>query len=360
MLVLSGMSSGGAVGSTQRRRTARWPVSGIFAANAIYGKYVKGQGEQQFINSAILTNSNVDGIALHVAWSATETSDGVYVWNALDSLTSQAASAGKTVTLDVIPGWETPAWIYTEGAQRFNFIWADSGWGPTFCSVATIPAPWDAVYLAKWSAFVKAMGARYDSNPTVVGVKLLGVNSDDEETRLPYSVNARISNGKTSCVSYDDVTDWQAIGYTRLVVESAWEQIAAVYQVAFPDKALIAVLNVGGFPPIDDYGNIFVGSYGQDSQVSTDVIAAAVADYGVQFALQNDGLLSYGAPWATEVSYANQITTGYQTVAALGARLPAALNSATGVGAEYLELYTSDLTDASLQSAIAAARSALQ
>jgi hypothetical protein len=99
---------------------------------------------------------------------------------------------------------------------------------------------------------------------------------------------------------------------------------------------------------------------GQDSQVSTDLIAAAVADYGAQFALQNDGLTSYWAPWSTEVSYANQITTGYQTAAALGAGLPMALNSATGAGAEYLELYAKDLNDPSLQSAIATASSELQ
>jgi hypothetical protein len=217
------------------------------------------------------------------------------------------------------------------------------------------------VFLAKWNALVQAMGARYNSNPTVVGVKISGVNSKDEETMLPYSVNESISKGK--CTGYDDVADWQAIGYTRLQLESAWEQIAANYKASFPSKALIATLDIGGFPPIDDNGAIFVAgqpAIGEDMQATLDIIAYGAAHYGLQFGLQFDGLISWGSGWSTEASYADQIITGYQTVGILGSKLPAALNIATGAKSDYLELYATDLSNSSLQGAITTAHAGLQ
>jgi len=336
------------------------PLKGIYGYASTYTQWSKSAGTQLFAKTQVLDDSNVDGIAVKVGWNVVETADGVYSWAELDSVIAQVAAVNKTVTLNVVAGFQTPSWLFAEGVQGFSFVW-DEPWGPPLCSIETIPVPWNAVYLEKWNAFVQAMGARYNSSPTVVGVKISGVNSKDEETTLPYSVNEKISNGK--CTGYDDVTDWQAIGYTRLQVESAWEQIAATYKASFPSKALISTLDIGGFPPIDDNGAIFVGlqpAIGQDQQVTLEIIAYGAANYGLQFGLQFDGLISSGSGWPTEASYADQIITGYQTVAALGSRLPTALNIATGAKTDYLELYASDLSNSSLQGAIATARSELQ
>ena len=336
-------------------------LRGIYAYGAMYTQYTKQNGTQWYINSSVLSNPNVDGVALKVAWNATETADGVYAWGPLDSMIAQAAGAGKTVTLDVVAGYQTPSFVFAEGAQAFSYVWSYA-WGPGVCSVVTIPVPWDPIYLQKWTAFVQAFGARYANDPKVTGVKISGVNSNDEETALPYSVNAPISSGGASCTSYNDVANWQAAGYTRTLIESAWQQSAAAFKSAFPNQVLVATLQMGGFPPIDNNGNIFTpGKYsaGQDSQVSLDITAYGYSVYGAQFALQNDGLMSSGGAWSTETSYANEITTGYQTFSALGSGLPAALKLATGAHAEYFELYLSDLNTSSLQSAIATTHASL-
>jgi hypothetical protein len=337
------------------------PIEGIYAYGATAWKWVKGVGSVEYIKSSVLTNSNVDGVALKVGWDTVEAADGVYSWTSVDGLIDDAAEAGKTVTLHVVAGYQTPNWVFSEGAQGFYFVWGES-WGPQICSVVVVPRPWDPIFLQKWTAFIRAFGARYNSNPTVAGVKISGLNSVDEETLLPYRVNAPITNGATSCTGYNDVVDWQVDGYTRLLIESAWQQIARAFQAAFPSKALVATMNMGGFPPIDDNGVIFTpppSAFGQDQQATLDIIAIGVADFGSQFALQNDGLLSSGSAWPTEASYANQITTGYQTISALGVNLPSALNIAVSAKAEYLELYASDLGKPSLQSAIATARGQL-
>ena len=337
-------------------------LEGVYAYGATYSQWTKQSGTQWYINSSVLTNRNVDGVALKVAWNATETSDGVYAWGPLDSMIAQAAAAGKTVTLNVVAGYLTPSWLFAEGAQGFNYVWAWN-WGPSVCSIVTIPVPWDPTFLQKWGSFVQAFGARYANNPTVTGVKISGLNSYDEETSLPYSVNAPISYNGTNCASYNDVANWQAIGYTRTLLESSWNQIAADFKSAFPSKTLVATLDMGGFPPIDNNGVIYTpgprsNPPNQDSTAPLDIMAQGYAAYGTQFAVQNDGLLSWSI-WSAEVGYANEVTTGYQTVSAMGSTLPSAMNLATGGHAEYLELYLSDLNNSSLQTAIGQTRTQL-
>ncbi len=97
-------------------------VHGIFAINAVHLQTAKGVSSYQ-IDSSILTDSLVDGISSRVFWSDVEPTEGNFVWATLDSLVTQAAAAGKVVTLRVMPGYSTPSWVYADGAQIFNFIW---------------------------------------------------------------------------------------------------------------------------------------------------------------------------------------------------------------------------------------------
>jgi hypothetical protein len=45
------------------------PVRGVYAYNSIYSQYSRAQGTQWYINSSVLTNSNVDGVAVKFAWN---------------------------------------------------------------------------------------------------------------------------------------------------------------------------------------------------------------------------------------------------------------------------------------------------
>ena len=329
-------------------------ISGIYAINAVQSEK---NGTQQQIDPAMLTSANVDGIDIHMPWGDVETADHTYYWTALDSLIAQAAGANKKITLWVMPGYNTPAWVYAEGAKSFQFVW-DRPWGPPLCSVQTMPLPWDPIYLEKWMTLIHALGARYSSNITVVGVKVIGVNSIDDETNLPHTVNEAITNGSTSCTGYDDVTNWQAAGYTRTLIETTWTQIAQAYQEAFPATYMMGVLQPYGFPPIDDSGNIFTDPQGADNTATTDIAALGVADFPDQIDLENNGLSYFWIARFIE-DYAAQVSTGYQTVAALGDNLPAAMSLATSGGAKYLELYPQDLLDSSLTTDIADARALL-
>ena len=144
------------------------------------------------------------------------------------------------------------------------------------CSIQTIPVPWDPIFQARWTAFIRAFGQRYDSNPTVTQVKLTGINYETEEHSLPHSVKASINGGK--CKSYNDVANWQSIGYTRVKVMDAWGQIANAYHDFFPHKPFAAQLVPGGFPPIDSNGAI-IARQSVDYQVTTDILNAGMTEY---------------------------------------------------------------------------------
>ena len=330
---------------------ASFPLSGVFVINSFQVHGVNGV-PTGMITADVLADNSVNGYLVNIGWNSIESSEGTYAWGPIDTVIAQVAGVGKQITIDIVPAYETPAWVYTDGAHSFSFIWNEP-WGPSLCTVQQIPIPWDPIYIAKWTAFIAAFGARYDSSPTVAAVKIMGVNSVDEETTLPYSVFATIPDGTGSCVSDDDVTDWQAVGYTRTLVESAWEQFAAAYQAAFPNKPLISAMQIGGFPPLDQNGNIITNATdGQDTQATLDIVASAVATQGNQFVLDNDGLLD-GFIWPTETSYSNQIQTGYQTISALGNLLPGAMKLALAANVHYLELYPSDVLTPSLSANIA-------
>jgi hypothetical protein len=97
-------------------------VHGIYVIDAVHLQKVSGISQYQ-IDSSMLSNSLVDGISIRVFWSDVEPTDGTFAWTTLDSLIAQAAAAHKLVTIRVMPGFGTPSWVYSAGAQSFNFVW---------------------------------------------------------------------------------------------------------------------------------------------------------------------------------------------------------------------------------------------
>ncbi len=306
---------------------------------------------------SILTDPNVDGVFLAQTWSSLEPQEGVYYWTRLDSLFSEAAAYGKKVSLGVQAGYQTPSWVYADGAQAFSFVWDKNTTSPAICSRQNIPIPWDPVFLSKWQSFVLALGARYQSNPSLASVVIYGANTRTVENTLPISVNQTITNGKISCTGPDYPVNWQTAGYTRTKMENALFQMQGVFAQAFPHTQLIAALNPGGFPPIDDNGNLL--STTADPQANQDLISYGISTIGGQYGVGNGGLSSVWV-WPLTASYSMTIDTGYQTVSVMGSNLTAAANLALGAGAMWLELYATDILNPSLAAEITTLHQTLQ
>ena len=319
------------------------------------------------IPQAALSNPSVDGIVLRTGWDRIETADGVYDWTYLDTQIAAAANAGKKVALGVGAGTATPAWVYAEGAQPFQYIDATSP------QTQTIPVPWDPVFLAKWEAFVQALGNRYASNAAVVRVDISGINMTTRETKLPRSQGGTVSSGQGTWTTTNDVANWVSLGYTRLRVEGAWQAIADTFALAFPQTQLDLKILTYGMPPIDDAGNVIAGD-SADPQIVSDLINEGIARYGSQFVVENCALSDTYLN-SQVAGVASQVSTGYQMLwwvtndstykmnngvaIAVQTELQTAINKALTGNAKFLEIYDVDIENSALQSIITSAHATL-
>jgi PKD repeat protein len=331
--------------------TATVDVPGtIRSATGVFSIGISDSG----IDPGVYANANVDGVLLRTEWTAIETASGVYDWSYLDGQVAAAAAAGKKVSLVVKAGGNTPAWLYTAGAVSFAYTDPKTG------LPATMPLPWDPVFLADWTQFIQALGVRYASWAAVAQVKVTGLNISSEETNLPNSTT--------------DTLNWQAAGYTRVEVENAWQTIADAYSQAFPEVNISLIVVPGAFPPIDDYGNIFVSPSGGDPTLINYLINTGIGRYGQQFIVENNGLSDY---WISSLvtNVAGQVTTGYQmlwfvtndntyrmnngTPIDIGTELQNAVTSGVNGGAQFLEIYQTDVLNSYLAGVIANAHTSL-
>jgi hypothetical protein len=331
-------------------------IGGVYAMGAIsYGKFLFPSGR---VDPGVAANPNVTGVLLRYNWQDVEGADGVFDWSTIDNEVGLAAAAGKQASISVVAGFQSPSFVYAAGARPFSFMWDRGSFGPTACTLVQMPVPWDPVFQAKWAGFVAAFGAHYNSNPTVAHVVLTGFNSKTPELYLPTSVNAPINVNGQKCTSLNDIANWQAAGYTRTKAEAAWNAIAAEFHTAFPDKPFAASMSPTDFPPLDQSGNLLPKGV-EDDQANSDVIANAVALYGQQFVLQNDGLSATWL-WKLESTYTGQINTGYQMVNfVMGTSLPGAITLALTAAPEFLEMSTTDIDNATLASTVATAAAQL-
>jgi hypothetical protein len=101
----------------------------------------------------------------------------------------------------------------------------------------TIPVFWDAYYTNKKNAMIAALGARYDSNPTVTAFVVGVANAYNAEWYVPHRtvIDPPFTNS--------EVARWLAAGYTtQRLINSANGFINAA-MAAFPSKTVAFSIN---------------------------------------------------------------------------------------------------------------------
>jgi hypothetical protein len=218
-------------------------------------------------------------------------------------------------------------------------------------TTVTLPMPWDATYLSRWFAFVRAFGERYEANPVVVNVAAAGPTSISEEMSLPSDTAA--------------VAQWKRLGYSLTKYEAAWQQTLAVYVQAFPTTQIALTFYPG--LPIPD------GSAQTATRV--DVAKLAFAQYGQHMTFQENGLSARKGTsslgYELVQQYASQTATGFEMGTSAtekpdemgGTTAAAALQASVDLGLkasiQYLEIYEKDALNGDLQTILAEAHVAL-
>ena len=170
-------------------------------------------------------NPDVDGLSIRQTWADLEPSEGAFNWTYLDMMVAQAATGKKSVLLrigtsggDAALGGNCPTWVMNAVAaenlpasQKF-YTFYNKG-------VVKIAVFWDPVYLAKKTAMITALGARYSSNPAVKIASASFANANSEDWGVPHTGS--------------EVTAWFTAGYTSDKMLAAGKQIIDATMAAF-------------------------------------------------------------------------------------------------------------------------------
>ncbi len=203
--------------------------------------------------SQVYDNPFVDGIAVRTLWKTLEPAEGQYDWSFLDSEIQKAASTGKKISLSIAASRGAPDWVYAAGAQPYQFIDQNPN-HPTFGQVLTMPIPWDSVFLAKWTAFIRTLGSRYAGDPTLAYIQ---------------GATASVTNGWGLPEVDATGQSWVKYGYTPEKLLAAMTTVLDTFMSAFPSTHHWGAVGTIKFEP-------------QVSGQSPTYVAEQIAAYGFQ------------------------------------------------------------------------------
>lgn len=250
----------------------------------------------------------VDGILVRVVWRDLEPSPGMYDFTLLQRQFELARQYDVDITLAVLGGsFGSPEWLATLGVPSIAFTFQGKN--------SSVPAAWDPTFLARWTDFVRVVGAAYDGHPRLKLVHITNASFNGMEMQLPLMSEA----------------EFTAAGYTPTAYAESYYQVIDAFAEAFPSHALDVEVH-----PV--FGN--------------DAVAGDVVAYGHQTLGPRFGV--FGAWWSTD--NATQAYPGMYDLMLQAADLSFATVQVVGSWintperfdhdlAEYLATYTVGLTD---------------
>jgi hypothetical protein len=246
------------------------------ASKSMQGLYAVMRRNDDAMPAELLKSSLITGITLPFDWNKLQPTPKDFAWDIIDGAIQRAIPAGKKLALRPLAGVGSPAWLYKGGVKKFTFTPQSDLYHPLgFGTEVTMPYPWDKTMLDYWEAFVRALGSRFDGEPTLVRVAVSGPVFQQAETYLPHSE--------------DVLADWKKAGYTLTAIQTAWQRTLDIYADVFRKTPF--TLDLNPLPdPIDKSGSTFNG-----------LVPVAIAQYGIKhapgrfFPAQSD--LSDVYPW---------------------------------------------------------------
>jgi hypothetical protein len=291
------------------------------------------------------------GLDLAIQWCNLEPRFDRFNWAPIETVMNEAQAAGMFVILSVIPGFESPPWVFRQPGVQYT----ESSF--SYHSVVTpprlLPLPWNTAYLNLWYGFLRHMASEFRNDTNFVMLEAGGPTSVSDEMSLPdwTGETATRPNGDPDydpaqkALSGSDIAMWEALDYNPATYVAAWARTFHMYRKIFPNQYMSLSL-IDGLPIDralvgDTSGVPLPGKHPMDRQanVGADVIPsppartkdfidrneitatplaiiAAGRRYGSSFVLQANGL---GADSGLAPTYAyvqgncGSIDTGFQT-----------------------------------------------
>jgi hypothetical protein len=276
-------------------------------------------------------NAGMDGVAIRLAWSRLEPTEGSYSFTQLDDALAKVAAARKAATLHIfgsVAQAATPSWLKTAGAQFYT------------ANGRTDPVPWDSVYLTKWAAFLPKLAEHLSQTGSLALVTRISITVPVPEMNL------------FSCTR--GLLDSSSIPFDRAKYLATWKQMIDVYQSAFPSITKLISAPQNGICLNDG-----------DTKFFREVMDYALSKDGKRFGVFAADLSALGSariqPYA---DLSSRTTISFQPVAAFSndpnrwvkGTLLELYCAGLKLGGSYFEVYSADLSnpDPAVQQAIGA------
>ncbi|MAY73745.1 MAG: hypothetical protein CMJ31_03295 [Phycisphaerae bacterium] len=268
----------------------------------------------------------MDGILVRIGWNDVEPSPGVIDFSRLDDQIALAEAAGKRISLAVVNGPQAPVWLPSVGVETFTYMRNED--------TITIPVPWDETHLERWTTLIEALGARFATEDTISLVYMTHASANGFEMQLPFSPV--------------DQANWLAAGYTPELYTDSWEAVVDAFATAFPNHPLSHDVHpvLGSDDVQENVARYASETYGE----RMGILAAwwmernAYEVYPGSF----DVLVTSAVRTHAEVQVANSFTLRPDRFGPAG--IAAEIDLALDAGIGYMEIWNSDLLNASLTS----------
>ena len=276
---------------------------------------------QAFALDSGVDNAAMDGLAIRLAWSRLEPTEGSYSFTQLDDALNKVATARKSATLHIfgaVAQGATPSWVKTAGAQFYT------------ANGRTDPVPWDSVYLTKWAAFVPKLAEHLTQAGTASLVTRISITVPVPEMNL------------FSCTR--GLLDSASIPFDRAKYLAAWKQMVDVYQSAFPTTAKLISAPQNGICLNDG-----------DTKFFREVMDYALSKDAQHFGMFAADLSAVGSARVQPyVDLSSRAAISFQPVAAFSndpnrwvkGTMLELYCAGLKLGGSYFEVYSADLTNA--------------
>ena len=292
--------------------------------------------------STVLSNPDIDGVAIQAGWLEMQQGQNSYTWTSLDSALSIAKSKGKSVTLrplEVFKG-NAPLLVWLKSLGMKTTV-AKNGIGVT----SELAVPWDEVYISKYIEFINALSAHLKQagySDTLVRIQ---VTAPVNEMNIPNCRNNMIGG---------------VYPYDRTKYLATWKRVIDAFNSAFPNT-LKQISGTSGQ----------ICSPEKDSSFFSEVTTYALNNYGKSFVPSaNDLTVSGSGRMSPNLEIAKQ-NVAYQMIwfatnasnNRLGGTYPDNLLQSVCKGIEqegdYFEIYAVDVlnSNSTIQNAIKAVHS---
>jgi acetyl esterase/lipase len=287
--------------------------------DAIFERYIKR------FKKNIQHNPHISGVYFAVRWKYIEPQDKQYKFERLDRLIQIVRDAGKDYKLCLVPGFNTPDFIYKNGAKPFSTKIANR-FKPNYNEKINIPLPWDKTYQKYFFRAVDEVAKRYASDKKLIAVSMTVANFMSPEMHLPRS--------------RADMKQWEKYPGYRQKIAAAWQTSLDHFAAAFPQQQLCVEITM----PLAGMG-----------KEVENMIEYGIKQYPTRFTIQSDQLHgkndnSRQFSYRTILKYKDQLHNGFQNVAGWANKKSAqrqgsmeqAAQNYNRTGAEYLEIWHGD------------------